>query len=493
MGPGVTRRAHLANSGTLLAAAWIAGALSLAPAAAAEQLVVQGDSAKVALEPYSAPSTLGGRAQLSANLGAVDTSLSAAVERGGSGVGVGGDAWTQIYSPSAWISDDVRLGANWASGATRLTLEAGDRQRWTRNLATPLASASTSQLAVDGERFLRVHATAQADKFNLQLGAESSTTALDTETLGASPTRLWITSQRLSADLAWRPSSRFTLEGGETAQTVAAGWRGPSDLGAQDAYLTPNLALTISPWGSAKWRLEAAETLSPLDPGKFAAYAQIATPGAPYTPQPDRGWRYGVKLEHQLPGGIELTAEAADERLASVTELGPVGVGEAPVGIGAGERRQVAVNLAASLSRLGLADGTFAGTISMRSSQVQDPFTGLRREMSGEAPYSARLSLGGALAAPDLRWSLTAQADGPQSLYQMAQVTNLGATAGLGGALTYGAGPVKVSLEVDNLVGGMRDVTTLNYAGSRAEDSLSNVDRRREDGRAVRIALRRGL
>jgi hypothetical protein len=131
--------------------------------------------------------------------------------------------------------------------------------------------------------------------------------------------------------------------------------------------------------------------------------------------------------------------------------------------------------------------------VSLRSSQVQDPFTGQRRVMSGEAPYRARLSLGGALPGPLVSWRLTAQADGPQSVYQMEQVTNLGPTAGLGGALTYGAGPVKVSLEVDNLVGGLRDVTTLSYAGPRVEDSLSSVARRKDDARAVRIALRKGM
>jgi hypothetical protein len=471
------------------------GALALAPRASAQQLLLQSDSAKVALEPYSGPAGVGGRAQLTANLGAVDTSLSAAVERGGANVNAPGDAWTELSSPSAWVSDDLRLGASWANGNTRLTVEAGDRQRWTRNVATPLVSSSDAQLAVDGARFLRLHADAQAHKFDLQLGAESSTTALDTETLGASATatRLWITSQSLSADLAWRPVSWFSLQGGEAAQTFSAGWRGATTLGAQDAYLTPSVALTLSPWSSANWRLEAAQTLSPLDPAKFAAYAQIATPGAAFTPQPDRGWRYGLKLEHQLPGGIKLTAEAADWRLASVTELGPVGAGEAPVGAGAGERRQVAVNLAAPLTGLGVPGGTIAGEVRLGSSQVQDPFTGQRREMSGEAPYRARLSLGGALPGPLVSWRLTAQADGPQSIYQMEQVTNLGPTAGLGGALTYGAGPVKVSLEVDNLVGGQRDVTTLSYAGPRIEDSLGNIARRKDDARAVRIALRKGM
>lgn len=468
--------------------------LAFAPAATAQQVLVQADGAKVALEPYSAPAAVGSRAQLSASLGAVDTSVSAAIERGGNGVsGAGGDAWTDIYNPSAWVSDDVRLGANWSGGGARLSVEAGDRQRWTRSVGAPLVSSADSQLAVDGARYLKVHAGAQLDSFDLQLAAESATTALDTEAASAGATRLWVTSRRLGANLAWKPNSRISLEGGETAQTFSAGWRGAGSLDAQDAYLTPSVALTLTPFADAQWRLEAEETLTPLDPSKFAAYAQIATPGAAYTAQPDRGWRYGLKLQHHLPGGVTLTAQADDWRLASVTELGPVGAGEAPVGIGAGERRQVALNLAAPLNGLGVPKGAVAGEVSVATSQVQDPFTGQRREMSGESPYRAKLSVSGALAAPDLSWRLTAQADGPQSVYQMAQVTSLGPSAGLGGALTYGAGPMKISLELDNVLGGLRDVTTSSYAGPRSEDSLSSVVRRKDDSRAVRLAFRRGL
>jgi hypothetical protein len=467
------------------------GALALAPAAQAQQLVLDSASAKVALEPYAAPATVGSRAQLSAELGTLDTSVTAAIERGGGSVRGGGDAWTEIYPLRSWISNDVQFGANWAlaSGA-RLSLEAGDRQRWTRD-----AEDAGDGLAIDGSRYLRIGVAAGSERLNLKLGAETSRTALDTEAVGqaSAATRQWITSRRLAANLTWRPSPRISLEGGESAQSFTAGWQGATSSGAADTYLTPNVAVTLTPWTDARWRLEAEETLSPIDPSKFAAYAQIATPGAAYAPQPDHGWRYGLKMEQQLPARLTLIAQAAAWRLASVTELGPVGAGEAPVGVGPGQRREVAVSLAAPLSGLGLPRATVAGEVTLRRSEVTDPFTGQRRELSGEAPYAARLRVAGALPAPDLSWSLTAQADGPQRLYQMVQVTNLGPTTGLGGALTYGAGPLKLSLELDNLLGGARDVTTLTYAGSRAEDSVSGVARRKDEARAVRIALRKGL
>jgi hypothetical protein len=476
------RRAYL--SATLLAGACL-GVLALAPTARAEE------SARLTLAPYEAPATLGSRAEFSAQAGALGASLAAAIERGGAA----GDAWTSLSSPSSWISNDMRFGATWAGAGAHLAFEAGDRQRWTRSVADPLAGGADAQLAIDGERYFRFKATAGTAKLDLQLAAETSTTAVETEPPEApsGATRQWITSRRLGANLVWRPTSRLSVEGGEAVQSFTTGWRGASALGAQDAYVTPSLAVTLAPRPDTHLRLEAEQILTPIDPAKFAAYAEIATPGTAFAPQPDRGWRYGVRLEHQLPGAVKLTAEAADWRLASVTDLGPVGAGEAPVGVGSGERRQVSINLAAPLARIGLPNATVAGEVSVLSSQVQDPFTRQRRQMSGEAPYRVMLSVAGGLPARDLSWSLRAQADGPQSYYQMAQVTNLGPTAGLGAALNYGAGPVRLSLEVDNLVGGGRDVATLNYPVSRAQDAPSSVERRRDDARAIRIALRRGL
>src|SRR6202007_2157414 len=114
-----------------------------------------------------------------------------------------------------------------------------------------------------------------------------------------------------------------------------------------------------------------------------------------------------------------------------------VGGGEARVSIGPGNRQQVDVNLKAPLPPLGFGATSLAGQLSWRRSQVVDPYTGQRRAFSGESPYRAELRLSGAAPVSALSWSLVASADGPQNLYQMAQVTNLGATAGVGGALTY--------------------------------------------------------
>ncbi|CAN7263551.1 hypothetical protein LJR219_001154 [Phenylobacterium sp. LjRoot219] len=487
------------RSATIPAAGWLAGfaaAAGLGAPACAQQVLVQKEGARLALEPYGAASKLGSRAEIAAQQGPLDASLAAALERGGGRLNLGDSPAGVVQVPSAWRSETVRFQARWAVAPdAELSVAAENGERRAYNAMTPLGAAGDGQLTRDDTRSAQIRAVARLDQLEAQVGAEEATAAFRAQADDAAldPSRHWLASRRLFAKLAWRPSDRFSVEAGQAAQSFTVGWRGPETITSSGAYLTPNVAVALKPWARTTWRLDAEQTLTPIQPGQFAAYAQLATAGAGAAPQPDRGRRYGARIDQDLGGGARLGAGVSDWRMASVTELGPVGAGEAPISIGPGDRQQLDVNLTAPLTPLGLAGATLAGDLTLRRSQVIDPFTGERRAFSGESPYRAQLRLSGALAATDLSWSVVAQADGPQALHQMSQVTNLGATAGLGGALSYGAGPVTLSLEVENLVGGSREVTTYSFAGSRADAALADVIRRNDETRAVRISLKRPL
>ncbi len=476
--------------------------MALAAPAAAQQVLMQNELAQVAVDAYAAPATLGSRAQVGLKLGPVNASLKAAVERGGGGMAPTAQAWAAVSRPSTWTGDNVEFGAVWSPApTTRITLDAGDRERQTLNFGNPLTRGSNDQLVTDQARFLRVNATAKPlEKLEVRLGGEASLTEVESFAInhGATSSRsaLWTEVRKIFTSLTWRPAQKVTVEAGQSVQTLGVAWRGAhaqSAAAAEDAYVTPSLAVTLTPWRAGKWRMTAEQTVQPVNPWQFASFAQVGGASAGSTLQPDEGWRYGVRLEQQLAKGVNLTANLSDWRLESVTELGPVGASEAAVSIGAAERRKLDVNLSAPLEPLGLDGAKLTGQVTWQWSEVADPFTGAERALSGETPYQAQLKLGGSVYGRDLSWSVVAQASGPQSVYQMRQVTELSPTAGLGGALTYGAGPVRVSLEVDNLLGGERTVTSVRYPGSRAAHAPVGVSRRKDETRAVRLALKRRL
>ena len=488
-----TRRAP-----TLRAACWLAGVgavAGLGTPALAQQVLVQKEGARVALEPYGAASQLGSRAEIAAQQGPLDASLAAALERGGGRLNLGDTPVGMVQIPSSWRSENVRFQARWAvSSDAEINISAENGARRAYNGVSLFGVAGDGQLTRDETRSAEIHALARLDRLEAQVGAETETSGFRVRHGdGADASRNWLNSRRLFGKLAWRPSPRVSLEAGQAVQEFTVGWQGAQTITSSGAYVTPNAAVVLRPWERTTWRFDAEQTLTPIQPGQFAAYAQLASAGTGAAPQPDRGWRYGARVEQQFAGGVTLAAGVSDWRLDSVTELGPVGVGEAPVGIGPGGRQQLDVNLTAPLAPLGLPGASLAGDLTLRRSHVQDPFTGERRSFSGESPYRAQLRLSGAVPSTELNWSVIAQADGPQTLNQMSQVTNLGPTAGLGGAVSYGAGPLTVSLELENLVGGSREVTTYSYAGSRADAALADVIRRNDDSRAVRISLKRAM
>jgi len=487
------------RSGLTAAALSWGGALALAPDAGhAQQILMRNDLAQVAVDAYAAPATLGGRAQVGLKLGPVDASLKAAMERGGGGLVPAAEAWAAVNRPAEWVGDQVELGAVWAPRPNaKVTLDAGDRARQTLHYGSPLSNGADDRLVTDEAQFVRLNAaTKAADNLELKIGGEASRTLLESQSVKetAEPgTALWTDVRRLFAGLTWKPASKITVEAGQSVQSLGVAWRGSGEAEAENAYVTPQVAVTLTPWGRARWRVAAEQAVSPVNPSQFASYAQLGGSAAGPVLQPDQGWRYAVRYEQQLPKGVSLTANLLDWKLDSLTELGPVGGGEAPVSVADAEKRKLDINLSAPLAPVGLYGANLSGQFVWQWSQVADPFTGDARSVSGESPYQAKLNMGGALYGLDLSWRLTAQASGPQSIFQMSQVTTLSSTAGLGGALTYGAGPVKVSLELENLVGGERTVTSVQYAGSRTDGELSGVNRRKDEARAVRIALKRRL
>jgi hypothetical protein len=213
-------------------------------------------------------------------------------------------------------------------------------------------------------------------------------------------------------------------------------------------------------------------------------------PGSHIAFAPDQAWRYQASVSQKLDQA-EVSATITQSRLQAVTDYGPTGTGEAPMDIGGGARREVEGVISAPLKLFGLSGTTLRARTSWRDSEVRDPFTGQARRASGETPYDAQLSL--TQTASDLRWGVTAQAVGAARIYQMSQIVTRSANTGLGAFVEYDPGPLKVRLNLDNLVGGDRLEQTTYYAGSRAYGQASGVDYTRTSDRVIGLTLTRPL
>jgi hypothetical protein len=479
----------------LLAAAAAPAAHAGEPAAAAGH----GDNGDFTIDAYApAPDqpSVGGRANLELRMASVQTSLQAAVESGGAQGAV--DPLGAVQWGQSWTGNRAQLTTTWTpSPAARLELSLGDQLKRALSQLNPLAPGVAGQLTSTWSGSAKVTAVlTPSAPVELRLGGETASGSVDTlvhAPASATATNLRTDTGRVFADLTWRPTSRFSLEAGDAVESLGVTVQGSVADSAAYAYPTPHIAGTLTPWSDAEWRISAEHAVSPPNPAQYASFVQAADRPAATGFQPDHAWRYSASLKQTLAGRVTLSASVTQSDLQSVTDLGPVGLGQAPVSIGAGERREVDLAVTTPVALPGLPPVKFSASANWRRSQVTDPFTGARRPISGDAAYGAQLNLTGAVGGLPLNWGLKAQLTGPQAVYQMSQVDLLSSTAGLGGVINYRAGTVTIGLQVDNIVGGQRTDTSLLYVGSRAYDVLDATRQTHDDGRAVRISLSRSL
>jgi len=491
----VARNAHQALYLTAGRLALLAGLFTapLAHAASADP----GPFSIAAYTPSDDQTGVGGRANFAFQLKDIQTSLQASVE--GGGLADGADPFAAAARGQSWTGSQAQMTTIWTpSDVARLEISLSDQLKHSLTQVDPLAPQTPSQATNTLSQSAKVTAVlTPLTPVELRVGGEASSGEVSvpaTSVAGAltSASNLRNDTGKVFADLTWKPLSRLSLTAGQGVESVGVASQGVG--GASYAYMTPHVSGVLTPWTSAEWTLSIERTVSQPAAAQFASFMGVADRPAAASFQPDHGWSYSAVLKQTLPGAVVVSANLTQSNLQSVTDLGPVGITQAPISIGSGQRRQVDVALTAPVTVPGFASLKLSASAGWLQSQVTDPFTGARRPISGDAPYKAEVDLtGGRLGKLPLSWALKAQVVGPQAIYQMSQIDQISQTAGVGGTLAYKAGPITVGLQLDNIVGGGRTDTALTYAGSRAFDVTDGAHETRDDSRAVRLSLSRAL
>jgi hypothetical protein len=439
--------------------------------------------------------SLGERASLALQGTSFTSSLQAEIE----GNRASNDAFGVGRMGQGWTGAHTSLTASWAP-ASLVSLDVALSNQIKRSFLQidPLTPGLPAELANTETQSAKVSASvAPSAALSLKLGGEAASQAVQTPSLVSAgvlqaPSDLRNQSARAFAELNWKPTGWFTLEAEDGLQSLGVSTSAPGGQGAAYTDLTPRLAGSFMPWAGGAFTLSAQSAVTAPNAAQFASF--IETPGRPTVDafQPDREWRYVAGAKQTL-GDVVVSAHYTVSRLQTVTDLGPVGSSQAPINIGAGRRSSLDIGLAAPIRLPGLPAAKLDAQAGWTNSAVTDPFTGQRRPVSGDAAYRAQLNLSGALPLGPLSWTLKANVTGPSAVWQMSQVDYLSATAGLGGSLGYDAGPVRLALDLDNIVGGDQADTSVMYAGSRAFAPQDGLRQNRQDNRAVRISISRPL
>lgn len=216
------------------------------------------------------------------------------------------------------------------------------------------------------------------------------------------------------AKASWRLSSAWSLDGQVRYERSTLRAQGDVRLGKTLSYVKPRLVATWAPRPSTQLRLRAEREVGQLDFDSFVASGSLnnatgVTAGNPDL-EPARAWVAEAALEQRFWDRGSVALSVTHVEIQGVVDRGPVftptGVFDRPANIGDGSRDVVRADLTLPLSRLGLKGGLLKGFVTRRWSQVDDPTTGVSRDISGLRPVEWEVKLTQDLPARNMTWGV---------------------------------------------------------------------------------------
>lgn len=242
----------------------------------------------------------------------------------------------------------------------------------------------------------------QSARLSVEASAEGALNRLDSET-GLIVNRLvsvipaanvQIEEKRGEAAIraTWRATDRLTLEAGlrqERSKTVAKG-----DVSVENPqnFLKPRLAVTWIADSKNQVRMRVEREVGQLNFEDFVATSNVASTGTLSAGNPDltpqQAWVGEATYERRFKGAGALVLTARHFAITDVVDRVPVfsstGVilADSPGNIGKGSRDELQGSFTLPLDGLGVPAAQLRGQVTRRWSEVVDPVTGLKREIS---------------------------------------------------------------------------------------------------------------
>ena len=238
---------------------------------------------------------------------------------------------------------------------------------------------------------------------SLEAGGEYAVNTLDSRTglsqngavvaLPAANVQVEEDRSEVFAKSVWRPAPQWTLEGVLRYEMSSISSTGDVTLQKDLSFAKPRLFVTWAPWTGTQVRARIEREVGQLNFDDFVASSSpnsTVTTGNPnLNPQQDWVGELAVEQAFWRDGSAALTVRHLE--LTDVVDRAPVfskaGVFDAPANIGEGTQDELQLDLTLPMDRLGVKGGQLHGTSTWRWSEVTDPTTGAKREISGLKPW----------------------------------------------------------------------------------------------------------
>lgn len=291
----------------------------------------------------------------------------------------------------------------------RLDLEAVAFQQWNNNDTKSRFEGARLIRQFEGDRKTtesvgRGHLRfAQSPTLTWEFGAEGAYNKLDNTTTlfqnGAKvrvpAASVLVTEKRgeLFATTTWRPSEAVTVEAGLRQERSTISSEGDVLLEKQLQFTKPRVAVTWSATPTTQVRLRVEREVGQLNFDDFVAPSSVASTGTVIAGNPDlspqQAWVVEAAVEQRFwkSGAAILTLR--HYQLTDVIDRAPIFAGaqvfDAPSNIGDGTKDELILNATLPLDAI-LKGAQIRGQSTWRRSEVTDPTTGEKREISRLRP-----------------------------------------------------------------------------------------------------------
>ena len=335
----------------------------------------------------------------------------------------------------------------------------------------------------------------RSDALSFEAGGEGALNILESETdildngvaiaLPAADVKVTETRGEVFGKAVWKPVPTLTLEGGLRYEGSALSSEGDVTLEKTLYFAKPRFAATWDPSAATQVRFRYERVVGQLDFDDFVADSSPNGGGlAVGNPNlaPEQAWVTEAAVERRFWGKGALVLTLRHAKLTDVIDRAPIFSGgaffDAPSNIGDGTKDELILNATLPLDRI-LQGAQLRGQSTWRRSEVTDPTTGDKREISRLRPLEWEAHFTHDLPQYRMTWGVDAFGAWRQTSYRFNQVyTDKLKTYVILFAEWKARPDITVRAEINNATArGFRHTNSV-YSGPRGTAPLKYVDDR---------------
>jgi len=238
-------------------------------------------------------------------------------------------------------------------------------------------------------------------KFSVEAGVENADNKLDSQTrftadgvavqLPAANVQVEEKRTETFVKASWRPLTDWTIDAALRYESSDISSRGDVLLSKSLAFAKPRLTVAWTPIPATQFRARIEREVGQLDFSDFVASTSLATAqgvtsGNPNL-NPEQDWVVEGQVEQKLWTGSSIVLSGRHFKLKDVIDRGPVfasdgSVFDQPTNIGAGTKDEIQATATLSLDSFGWKGALLKADVTKRWSEVTDPTTHQKREIS---------------------------------------------------------------------------------------------------------------